>query len=169
MDARPKPCASWFAMSYAYKKLTPTHIYVLRLYWSGELSHQEIADQLSLTPQTVSNIVNSEEGKKILDGLRSATLSTLEQAQAELQLITPVLLDSLIKLATSSGDDRVRSTTALRLMEMAGHVPIRRVSLEHDDERELEKYIGKSEEEVKVGLLDEIYGSRKAPDGTILQ
>ena len=52
-------------------------------------------------------------------------------------------------------------------MEMAGHVPLCRVSIEKDD-RELEKYVNKSEDELRAALLDEIVEG-KAPDGTVLQ
>jgi hypothetical protein len=138
---------------------------MVTLHLQGE-DNVTIAQTLGYTPQQVSNILNSPDVLEILDALRKETINSMAAVQAELQLYAPELLRRKIDYALNGADDRVRNLAQTELLHIAGHTPIRRVTVENKNEL-VEKYKDKSEQE----LRDLIAGKDpdRGPDGNLLQ
>lgn len=159
-------------MAYEPKKLKPAHLAMLRLFWQGE-SIADIAVATSYSAQQVSQIVNSEHAKQILDEMTADTLDTMAQVQTEAQLAAPILWDELYNLARNAGEERTRFNALRECLHIAGHVPARRISFERANSVD-EKYKGFSEEELRQQLVGDIATdapptSGNGPDGKPLQ
>jgi len=133
------------------RKLNPSHYRILTLHWRG-LPHGEIALEVGVTTQTVSNVVTSESGQAVLEELARRTLDTALDVQTVAQAYAPGALEELVKLAFSSRDERVKKTACTDILAMAGHAPVRRVSIERPDPVD-ERFKGKSEVEMRAEIL----------------
>jgi hypothetical protein len=154
-------------MAYSPKKLRPGHLIIIRLHWQGE-SNTDIAMLTGVTPQTVSNIINSEEAQSILAGLQSDVMDTMAQVQTDAQFMAPKLFDNIIKMAESATDERVRLHANLAGIGIAGHVPIKRMIVERESALQ-KKFEDMSEDEIRNSIAGDIGSSAKGPDGNILQ
>jgi predicted transcriptional regulator len=134
------------------KRLKPAHLLVIRLFWAGH-TYVEIADKTGYSNQQVMNIIHNEESQEILSQLQGAALDTADEVQSELALIAPAVLDKKIRLALSSADDRVANSACTDLLHMAGHSPVKRITVDRASEVQ-KKYEGLSEEQLREKLLE---------------
>lgn len=150
-------------MPYSPKRLKPSHLDMVTLHLAGE-SNDDIGVKLGYTAQQVSNILNCPEVLEILDALRKESINSMAQVQAEVQLYAPEILRKKIDYALHGSDDRVRNAAQTELLHIAGHSPVRYVTVENKDEV-LEKYKDKSEDELRKIIT----GEKRGPDGHLLQ
>jgi predicted transcriptional regulator len=154
------------------KRLKPAHLLMIRLFWAGH-TYVEIADKTGYTSQQVMNVLHSEESQEILSQLQGNALDTADEVQSELALVAPAVLDKKIRLALSSPDDRVANSACTDLLHMAGHSPVKRVTIDRANENQ-KKYEGLSEEQLREKLLESfgqggVVGRDTGPDGNPLQ
>lgn len=140
---------------------------MVTLHLAGE-SNTDIANKLGYTAQQVSNILGCQDVREILAALNDETISTIGQVQAEAQLYAPEILRRKIDYALKGDDARVRNTAQTEILHIAGHVPIRRVSIEEKSSIN-EKYKDKSEDELRAMIKGEPPPSGIGPDGRLLQ
>lgn len=126
-------------------------------------SNIDIATKLGYTAQQVSNILNSEDARTIIEALNSETLNTMGQVATEIQLYAPEILRKKIDYALHGSDDRVRNQAQTELLHIAGHVPVRQVILTKNDV--LDKFKDKTEDELRAF----VGGTDRGPDGRLLQ
>ena len=153
-------------MSYQPKKLRPAHLMIIRLHWQGE-SNTDIAMLTGYSPQTVSNVIASEEAQAILLGLQAEVVDTMAQVQTQAQYDAPLVYENIFKIAHTASDERVRLHANLALVGIAGHVPIKRVVVERESAL-AKKYEDMSEEEIRSSIAGEL-APGNGPDGKILQ
>lgn len=152
------------AMAYSPKRLRPVHLEMVTLHLAGESNH-DIAVKLGYTDQQVSNIINCPEVLEILAALKDESINTMSQVQAEAQMYAPEMLRRKIDYAMHGTDDRVRNLAQTEILNLAGHVPVRHISVENKN-TVLEKYKDKTEDELRAivqGTTD------RGPDGKLLQ
>lgn len=161
-------------MSYSPKRLKPAHLDMVTLHLSGE-GNADIAAKLGYTAQQVSNILNSPEVQEMLQLLKDETLNTMAQVQAEAQLYAPEILRKKIDYALRGDDARVRNTAQTEILNIAGHVPIRHITVENKS-MVIERYKDKSEDELRAMVRGEpapggagIADAQRGPDGKLLQ
>lgn len=154
-------------MSYSPKRLKPAHLDMVTLHLSGE-SNGDIAIKLGYTAQQVSNILNSPEVVEMLQLLKDETINTMAQVQAEAQLYAPEILRKKIDYALRGDDARVRNTAQTEILNIAGHVPVRHITVESKSQV-VEKYKDKSEDELRAMIRGEPSPIAKGPDGRLLQ
>ena len=160
-------------MAYTPKKLRPAHLQIIRLHWQGvdangePLTNAAIAMLTGYSPQTVSNVIASDEAQEILAGLQSEVIDTMAQVQNEAQFAAPLIWDNVYKLAFSASDERVKLHANLACLGIAGHVPIKRVVVERESAL-AKKYEDMSEEEIRSYIAGEL-APGNGPDGKILQ
>jgi hypothetical protein len=137
---------------------------MVTLHLQGD-SNTDIATKLGYTPQQVSNILNSPDVVEILATLRDETINTMSQVQAEAQMYAPEILRRKIDYALHGSDDRVRNAAQTEILNIAGHVPVRHITVENKNQV-LEKYKDKTDDELRsiVGGSNGI-----GPDGRLLQ
>lgn len=154
-------------MSYSPKRLKQAHLDMVTLHLAGETNYN-IAAKMGYTAQQVSNILNSPEVLEILAALRNETIDTMGQVQAEAQLYAPEILRRKIEYALKGDDARVRNTAQTEILQIAGHAPVRRISVEAKSQLE-EKYANKTEAELRALIKGEPLPADKGPDGRLLQ
>lgn len=153
------------AMPFSPKRLRPAHLDMVTLHLAGE-SNTDIATKMGYTPQQVSNILNCPEVLEILQLLREETLNTMSQVQAEAQLYAPEMLRRKVDYALHGTDDRVRNLAQTEILNIAGHVPVRHISVENKNSV-LEKYKDMTDDALRAI----VNGSTpdRGPDGKLLQ
>lgn len=160
-------------MSYSPKRLKPAHLDMVTMHLAGD-TNADIALKMGYTSQQISNILNSPEVLEMLQLLRDESLNTMGQVQAEAQLYAPEILRKKIEYALRGDDARVRNTAQTEILNIAGHVPVRHITVESKS-LVVEKYKDKSEEELRAMVRGEPPQSNvtpepgKGPDGKLLQ
>jgi hypothetical protein len=128
----------------------PFYIQVVRLRWMGR-TLQEIATETGLSPATVHRVVHSDKGRQILASLEASTFDSLLETQAMFQAAAPQAARMLIDTALNSPNESARNRAAERILGLAGHTPLQRVSFERPDPL-LDKYKGKTEIDIMKEL-----------------
>lgn len=152
-------------MAYSPKRLRPAHLEMVTFHLAGE-SNQDIAIRLGYTAQQVSNILNSPEVLEIIEALKAETLNTISQVQVEAQLYAPEILRRKIDYALHGTDDRVRNNAQTEILNIAGHVPVRHITVESRSAIQ-EKYKDKTDDDLRAFVTGAT--SDKGPDGKLLQ
>jgi len=98
---------------------------IIRLSASGLYTNKEIAEIVGVTPQTVSNIINSELGQsqiEILQGMRDAEAVDVS---IMIKKLAPIALSIQQELMLSPDEkSELKSRIADSILDRAGHVPI---------------------------------------------
>lgn len=152
-------------MAYSPQRLRPAHLDMVTLHLAGE-SNADIGLRLGYTAQQVSNILNCPEVLEILSALRDESLNTMSQVQATAQLYAPEMLRRKVDYAMHGTDDRVRNLAQTEILNLAGHVPVRHISVENKNSV-LEKYKDKTEDELRAIVSGTT--NDRGPDGKLLQ
>ena len=145
------------------KTLRPIHTRIVLLHWDG-YTNKEISVLLNVSPATVSDVLNSGPAQEMMQKVVNGTIDTMMEIQAKAQAVAPLALEEKISLALEDKDPRIRSTNCKDLLEMAGHRPVERISIERPDPVG-EKYKEKTEQEIREELLRELSGEER-PAGT---
>lgn len=147
------------------RKLSPRHLQVIRYHWQGDTA-DEIALKTRYIPEHISTIINSEAGQEALRELSSGSLDSTTFVETLAQAMAPVCMEELFRLATGSVDERVRKSSCRDVLDIAGHVPVRRISLERVDPV-ADKYSDLTEEQLREMALGG-KGQREAEErGTV--
>jgi predicted transcriptional regulator len=139
--------------AWKVERLSPLHLEIIRRHFNFE-SGSEIALALGITQCLVSNVLNSEQGLEVVEQLWSRKFDSMLEVGQQLQAVAPYIVQEKIKLALTARDERVKNTACTDILHMAGHVPVRRVEI--DDLRPDSKFSGKSEEEMRAMILEEL-------------
>lgn len=127
---------------------------MLRLHFQG-LSNLEIASQLNVTPQHVSNVLCTPEAQELLAQLQENTLDTILDVQTQAQAIAPLVFEEKVRLALTAKDEKVRTTNCKDILDIAGHMPVRRVVVETPD-RQAERFDKMTIQELQAEMLGEL-------------
>jgi len=118
-------------MSYEIKKLLPRHYKIMDLLLLLGKKQKEIAEELSLTEQTVSSVVNSRVFKEHLPGRMAEFLEKPgEDGVSAGELLHSRLADAAKRLCEmlDSDDDRVALRAAQDILDRGGHAKITRTN-----------------------------------------
>lgn len=116
--------------AYAITKLWDTHHEILRLLALG-MKGKAIADRLNVSPQTVSNVRNSPEGRRLLSLLHARRDTSVIGIQQRIHELLPKAVDTMEE-AMEEADWPVRKAAAKDLLEMGGFKAIeKKVSVSH--------------------------------------
>lgn len=140
--------------SWRPRKLKPTHLEVLRLHFQG-LSNVEIANITSLSDSTIQAITTSQDAEEILNDIQSHSLDTIRDIATDAQAIAPRIFEEQVRLSLHAKDERVRVTSGMNVLAIAGHLPIRRFVVQQEDPRGRE-FDKMSEEEIKKSILADL-------------
>jgi DNA-binding CsgD family transcriptional regulator len=129
---------------YEIQNIWDTHREIMRLLVAG-MHHVDIARELNVTPQTVSNVMNSAICKRQMNLMRDARDMDAVDVANRIQEIAPVALQTLEELLCS-GNDNIKMKTATDLLDRAGHAAVKTirtaslsVHLTRDDIDEIQK------------------------------
>ena len=110
---------------YDIKRLWGQQKEILRLVASGLYKNKDIADIVGVTPQTVSNIINSALGKQTLEILNGAADSEMVDLMVKIRALAPIALtvqeDILLDEDTPK---RLKTDIANKVLDRAGYAPI---------------------------------------------
>lgn len=137
--------------SYSPKKLKPAHILMIRMFCDG-LTYVEIGANTGYTPQQVMNVLASADAQEIISQLNDKLLDSAEEIQDRLNEVAPLVLNKKIQHALASPDPAVSNRACTDLLNMAGHMPVQRISVQPADPL-AKKYEGLSEAELRQKLL----------------
>lgn len=107
--------------SWEIKELRGLHHTIIRLHCSG-MGNKDIADQLGITPQTVSNTINSQIGKQQIAIMQASLDASFIETQRHLNELAPLAvlaLGSLIIDKDEPGAVKVRA--AKEVLDRTGH------------------------------------------------
>lgn len=139
--------------AWSVRKLKPDYLLVARLWLQG-LNHTEIAGVTGYTPVHVGRIVASPYFQDILKEISEHTISTAFDVRADAQVVAPAVFNEKVRLALGANDERVRNIACTDVLNMAGHMPVRRVEFDNVTKRE-DEYVGKTEEEIRAMIIGE--------------
>ena len=146
------------------RKFRPDHIRTIRLYWQGYTAG-EIATFIGASEQHVRLIINSDEGQSMLAALKNHTINSMDEIQDEMQLAAPLAAREKIRLALEAQDERVRNIACTDILAIAGHSPVKRVSVERTD-KVGEDVENLTEDQIRERILADL--TEPAPKGTLL-
>ena len=133
-------------MAYDYKQLTNTMREVLRLKVAG-MTHVQIAQVLDITPQTVHNMVTSQQGSKALNLLHDRrdgnAVEMGERITACAERAMGIVEEVLAEAPERKVDSKTLLDTAFKALGLAGYTPTKRVMVE-------------STRQVEAGLLERL-------------
>jgi predicted transcriptional regulator len=113
------------------KELKAQHRNIIQLAFNG-FSRQEIAEQLEIHVQTVSNVLTSPLGKAYLDGLSDKVKEVTIDVRRELVSMNKDALDTLKELLTKGAKvpASVKLGAAKDILDRTGFKPTDKVSLD---------------------------------------
>lgn len=103
------------------KGLRSRHHRILEMAATGRFTNIEIANAMNLTPQTVSNTLNSEWGRMKLAALTSRLEDATLGVIGAIQELAPAAVMTMEEILFDSPDDRLRQKTAQAILDMGGY------------------------------------------------
>lgn len=149
----------------ARQRHKPFHIRCALLSLAG-LTNKEIALEVSKSPETISAVLASAEVQAFLAEYRGQALNSMLEVQTMAQAIAPVAMHEKIRLALNGRDERVRNTACKELLEIAGHTPLHRVSVDRPDHVS-EKYAERSDEDIRREIEQALGVGASSADPTL--
>ena len=111
--------------SYDIQRLWGRSKEILRLVASGLYNNKEVADIVGCTPQTISNIINSELGKQTLEIIEGAADADTVDLMVKIRALAPIALavqeEMMLDETTSNG---LKNKVADKMLDRAGYTPI---------------------------------------------
>jgi hypothetical protein len=141
-------------MNWQPRRFKPDYLRICALYWSGR-TQKEIAEITGFSPIHVGNIIGCDESQEILRELSQRTLDTVLDVQTEAQAYAPLCLGEKFNLALNAKDERVRNIACTDILAMAGHQPVRRISVEKPD-TVVKHYEGLTDDEIRSRVFADL-------------
>jgi hypothetical protein len=111
--------------NYDVKRLWGQQKEILRLVASGLYTNKVVAEMLGITPQTVSNIINSELGKQTLAMLEGAADSDTVDLMVRIRALSPIALGLQEEMLLEEGTpQRLKNDIANKVLDRAGYAPV---------------------------------------------
>ena len=111
--------------SYDIQRLWGQQKEILRLVSSGLYNNKDIAEMVGVTPQTISNIINSALGKQTLEILQGAADADTVDLMVKIRSLAPIALavqeEILMDEETGSA---MKNKISDKLLDRAGYTPI---------------------------------------------
>ena len=111
--------------NYDIQRLWGQQKEILRLVASGLYNNREVADLVGVTPQTISNIINSALGKQTLEILQGAADAETVDLMTKIRALAPIALavqeEIMLDEDTSKG---LKNRVSEQMLHKAGYVPI---------------------------------------------
>lgn len=148
-------------MPKSYFRFRPIHYEVVRRAFTL-MPHDEIAASLGLAYNTVCSILNSVEGREVMDRLQNRTLDLTAEQHVVIQAAIPQIVERKIETALNAPDWKLRDKAQTDLMAVAGLTPQTRVVVQTEDPATA-PYRGLSEAELRRKLLDELTANEGPP------
>ncbi len=117
---------------------------------------------VGVTPQHVSNLLNTPEALEMLSQFQDKTLDTIMDIQLDAQAIAPAIFEEKVRLALTAKDERTRNTACSDILNIAGHMPVRRVVIEQPD-RQAERFDKMTNDELRAEMLGIDESQQQAP------
>ena len=124
---------------YEIEHIWDVHREILRRLVLGQ-SRKQIAEDLGITPQTVTNVANSQVAQRELERLRNErdeqvkdVKKIIERASVKAALV----LEEVIEDPGARGSDRVRA--AIDILDRAGHGAVKKVAQMHLTPEDIER------------------------------
>jgi len=140
--------------SQTLKNINPRHLLVYQLHARG-LFNKDIAWIVGIAESTVSMILGTPIAKELFNEMQAIGFDTIADVQQMVQVAAPAIIQEKVRLALSATDERVRSTSCMDILAIAGHKPISRVVIEQPSLGR-GKYEGLGEEELRMELLKSV-------------
>lgn len=110
---------------YDIKRLWGQQKEMLRLVAAGLYTNKQIAEIVGVTPQTVSNIINSALGKQTLEILEGAADSEMVDLMVKIRSLAPIALSVQEEIMLDEDTSkRLKVDVANKMLDRAGYVPI---------------------------------------------
>ena len=144
------------------KRFSPAHYRVVYLYWSGvpgqagpQATVTEIANYVGYSATHIQQILASDQAQEILQELHEKKLDTISDIEIAAQALAPEIFQEKVRLALRANDERVRNSACTDVLAIAGHQPVKRVSIERPDAVK-ERYGAMTDEELRKMIRDEL-------------
>lgn len=148
---------------YEIKNIWDTHREIMRLLVTGAHS-VDIARELGVTPQTVSNVMNSTICKRQMNLMRAARDVDALDVANRIQELAPIALQTLEELMCE-GNESTKFKVSVDLLDRAGHTAVKTIRTENlhahfsvDEIAEIKaraKEIGLVPMQQTIGVIDE--------------
>lgn len=144
------------------KRFSPAHYRVVYAYWAGvpnqagpQATVGEIAAFIGYSTTHVQMILASDQAQEILQELHEKKVDTISDVEVAAQAVAMPVFQEKVRLALQGNDERVRNSACTDVLAIAGHQPIKRVSIERPDAVR-ERYGALSDEELRKMIRDEL-------------
>lgn len=139
----------------ARKRWQPKMLRIAQMLVDG-YTQQEIAAHLHMNPTSISMLVNSPPFQSYMDICKRSMIDSMVDVQSKLQSAAPLVGDMLIDQAINARDERVRFNAGKAVLEMAGHVPVRRHEIARVHDHSEDKYDRMSKDDIRQSIMDDI-------------
>ena len=113
--------------SYDIQRLWGQQKEILRLVASGLYNNKEVAEMVGVTPQTISNIINSALGKQTLEILEGAADADTVDLMVKIRSLAPIALavqeNIMLDEETPIG---LKNKVSEQMLHKAGYVPVQK-------------------------------------------
>jgi hypothetical protein len=133
------------------KTFKPRDLHMCLLSWNG-YPNTKIALVMGLGEGAVSASLNSPTALEIFSQLKSGAIDSMLSVQTMAQAIAPLVMEQKMTLALGARSETVRNVACSDILEMAGHSPIKRLSIERPDPT-ADRHLGKTERELREEIL----------------
>jgi hypothetical protein len=127
---RPSLISQGKQRKYEVQHLYDKHHQVLRLTALGTMKPKDIARIVNLSPQMVSNIVNSTIGQDILKVIRGSLDKQLIDISQAIKELAPRAVETISELLESE-DARVRLKAATDILDRSGYAAPKNLNISH--------------------------------------
>jgi DNA-binding MarR family transcriptional regulator len=128
--SRPSLVSQGKPRKYEVKNLYDKHHQVLRLTALGTMSQKDIARAVNLTPQMVSNIVNSTLGQDLLKTIRGTLDKQVIDISQAVKDLTPKAIETIGDLMDSD-NEKIRLAAAMDILDRGGYAAPKNLNVSH--------------------------------------
>lgn len=114
---------------YEIQNIWDKHRQIMRCLVQG-MKHTEVAEYCHVTPQTVTNVMNSAICKRQMDLMRAEADLDAVAVQKHIQEISGIALQTLEELMLT-GNDNTRLKAATDILDRAGHAAVKTIRTEN--------------------------------------
>jgi len=133
--------------SYDIKRLWGQQKEILRLVASGLYTNKEVGDLVGVTPQTVSNIINSALGKQAMEILQGAADAELVDLNVKFKYLAHLAVGVQENILLDEGTSKeLQNKISDKFLDRAGYTPVAKnlnmnlnAGLDKDDIDEIKK------------------------------
>ena len=110
-------------------QLKPVHLQMAMMLASG-FTNEDVAQAFNYSPGRISVIANHPDIKGLIAGLVALASKQLTDVLVKAQACAPAMFDRILAITMNTSNEKVASTNAFKILELAGYSAVKRTEVE---------------------------------------